>query len=181
MLTHLSEQAVSYPANTIGQGVLQFVLPWERDPIEDVAGYINGQLFLLENYFTWADHPSPETLLESLLHIPIRACRKSIGILQQQGVIPSETMPDVRKATIAHAVHTVYSPQDERLGELYEDIRHYLATYPTIVAAVQSGQITHEEYDQLIFDTVEAVGPKSFELLGRIRSAFLHLAGHSYA
>lgn len=180
ILCHLAEQADQYPANVIGEGVLQFVLPWQRDNIKDIADHIDGQLFLLENYFTWVEHDNPHGYLSDLLHVPLRVCRKSLGILQAMGAVPAGTLPDVRKATVARAVREVYSPHDEQLGELFEVVRHYLHDYPAITEMVESGRLTREEYEQLIIATTEVVAPQSFELLRRIRQVFLELASASH-
>jgi predicted nucleotidyltransferase len=177
MLSYLRDQAAQTPENVVGRGVLRFVKPRSLSFAKDVLGYFHEQVYLLQNKYSWTPLKDPEGLLESSLNIPRRAARKSIDAMQFAGLVSQGVMPDIRKATVARAVATVYGPHDERIPELYDEASQCLQLYGQLVSEVQTGQIGREEYNQLIHGGVLYNLPRTTELLKRMERVYKTLAG----
>lgn len=178
MVRYLDTQALETPENVIGDNPVDYISLIKKDLIDDTAGYFEPAAFMLQAEYMWSPLKDPEGMLQNIINIPHRSARRTIATLQARQILPHTVMPNMRKSVISAAAHEVYA-HDERLIELYDDVHGSLHNYLKFLGRVAQGDITREEYDQVISATIVEDAPKAVELLHRMKNAFLDIVnGH---
>lgn len=177
LLTWFKQLGTQHPENIVGRHPAEITQPLDEDLLASINTMLNATIHTYRATFMQGRDPNPEATLETILNLPHKAGRETIGALLVRGRIPADSLNSTRKLSIAAAVEKIFGPEDPAIVDLCAAIARQSSEYTAFVDFVHQGGADRTTYENYVRDMIEDSLPKAILLAGKIQHAFQSFAG----